>query len=97
MEEYSRYLESKRVDWDLGRNVEQMWEQMKRTMSDNAREVCSSVRVGEKNSKNVYSNNVVKVAPERMEATRREVLRARDEDAKDRCMEVFKEENRTGC
>ena len=29
MEGYARCLESKRVDWNEGRNVEQMWEQVK--------------------------------------------------------------------
>ena len=26
---YARFLESKRVDWEEGRNLKQMWEQMK--------------------------------------------------------------------
>ena len=28
MEGYARYLESKRIKWDAGGNVEQMWEQV---------------------------------------------------------------------
>ena len=39
-------LESKRVEWDEGRNAEEMGEQVKRTIVDNARKACGSVRVG---------------------------------------------------
>ena len=35
-----------KVEWDEGRNVEQMWEQVKRAMVDSAREVCGLVIVG---------------------------------------------------
>ena len=51
---YARCLESKRVESDEGRNVEQMWEQVKRVMDDSTREVCSSVRVRRNNPKNVW-------------------------------------------
>ena len=37
-------LKVKRVDWDEGGNVEQMWELVKQAMVDSAREVCGSVR-----------------------------------------------------
>ena len=30
MEGYARCLKSKRVEWDVGRNVEEMWEQVKK-------------------------------------------------------------------
>ena len=48
MKQYARCPESKRVDWDVGKNVEQIWEQVKRAMVDSAREVYGSVRVGER-------------------------------------------------
>ena len=58
-------------------------------MVDIARGVWGSVRVGGKNLKNVWWNDMVKAAVER-----KEVLRAMDEVAKDRCMEIYKEEKR---
>ena len=30
IEGYAKCLESKRVEWDVGRNVEEMWEQVKK-------------------------------------------------------------------
>ena len=39
-----------------------MWEQVKRTMVESAREVCSSVREGGKNPKSVWWNDVIKAA-----------------------------------
>ena len=47
------------------------------------------MRVGGKNPKNVWWNDVVKSAVER-----KEVLGLRDEVAKDRCIEIYKEEKR---
>ena len=47
-EGYAWSLEEKGVEFDGANNVEHMWEQVKRTMVDSAREVCSSVRVGGK-------------------------------------------------
>ena len=44
-EEYAKGLESKRVEWDESRNVEKMWEQVKRAMFDSAREVLGSARM----------------------------------------------------
>ena len=44
-----------------------------------------SVKVREKNPKNVWCNDVVK------EAARNKLLEAKDESAKARCMEVYKE------
>ena len=60
IEGYIRCFESKRVDCYVGGNVEQMWEQVKRAMADSAREMCVSVRVGRKNSKNIWWNDVTK-------------------------------------
>ena len=54
--------------------------------------MCGSVRVGVKNTQNVSWYNEAKVAVESKEATWKEVLGARDESAKERCMEVYKEE-----
>ena len=56
--------------------------------------MCDSVRVGENNPKNLLWNDVVNDAVERKEAAWREVLGASDDVAKDRCMEVYKEEKR---
>ena len=47
-EEYARPLEGKRVEWYGNNNVEHMWEQVKRAVVENAREVWGSVRVGGK-------------------------------------------------
>ena len=44
--EYARSLEGKRVEWDGENNIEYMWEQVKRAIVENAREMCGSVRVG---------------------------------------------------
>ena len=45
-EGYDRSLVGKGVEWDGDNNVEHIWEQVKRTMVERAREVCGSVRVG---------------------------------------------------
>ena len=37
---------SKRVGWDVSRNVELMWEQVKQAIVDSARGVCGSVKGG---------------------------------------------------
>ena len=58
------------------------------------REVCDSVRVGEKNPMNVGWNYVVKAAVRRKEDAWKEVLAASDEEAKESCMEAYKEEKR---
>ena len=54
------------------------------------------VRVGEKNPKNVWLNDVVKAAVKRKEAAWKEVLGARDEVAKDICMKIYKAERLKG-
>ena len=52
-EGYARSLEGKEVERDSYKNVEYMWEQVKRAMVESDREVCDSVRVGVKNPKSV--------------------------------------------
>ena len=51
--------------------------------------MCGSVRVGGRNLKSVWWNDRVKAA-----VKRNEVLGARDEDARERCLEFYKEEKR---
>ena len=64
-------------------------------MVESAREVCSSVRVGEKNPKRVWWNvDEVKVAVRRKEAAWKKMLAASDEESKERCMETYREEKR---
>ena len=58
---------------------------MKRAMVESAREVCGLLRVGGRNPKSVWWNNQVNAA-----VKREEVLGARDEDARERCLEVYK-------
>ena len=58
-------------------------------MVESAREVCGSVSVGVGNPKSVWWNDQVKAA-----VKRKEVLGARDEDARERSLEVYKEEKR---
>ena len=45
-EGYARSLEVKRVEWDGENNVEHVWEQVKWSLVESAREMCTSVRVG---------------------------------------------------
>ena len=63
-------------------------------MVESAREVCGSVRVGGKNPKSVWWNDDIKAAFRRKEAVWKEVLAASDEEAKERCMETYREEKR---
>ena len=51
-------------------------------MVESAREVCDSMRVGGKNPKSLWWNDVVKSTDERKEAALQEVLRTGDEFAK---------------
>ena len=62
---YVRSLEGKGAEWDGDNNVEHMWEQVKWAMVESAREVCGSVRVGEKNQKSVCWNDETKAAVRR--------------------------------
>ena len=68
-EEYARSLEGKGVEWDEDNKFENMWEQLKRAMVENAREVSGSVRVVGKNSKSVWWNDEIKAAVIRQEAS----------------------------
>ena len=52
-------------------------------MYERARKVCGSVRMWEKNPKSACWNDV-----------RRKMLAGNDEEAKERCMEAYREENR---
>ena len=65
-----------------------MWEQVKWAMVESARELCGSVR---KNPKSVWWNYEVNAAVRRKEVTWKEELASSDEDAKERCMEVYRE------
>ena len=67
---------------------------MKQAIVESAREVCSSVRVGRKNPKSVWQNDALKAVNKRKEDSSKQVLRARDEAAKERCMEAYGEEKR---
>ena len=61
-------------------------------MAERAREVCGWGRVKEKNPESVWWNYEVITAIKRKEAAWKEMLGARDEDAKERCLDVYKEE-----
>ena len=63
-------------------------------MIESAREVCGSVRLGGENTKIVWWNDQIKAAVKRKEAARKEMLGARDGDAKERRLEVYKEEKK---
>ena len=56
--------------------------------------MCGSVGVGGGNPKSVWWNDQVKAAVKRNKDVWKEVLGARDEDARERCLEVYKEEKR---
>ena len=64
---------------------------MKQAIVESAREVCG---VGRKNPKSVWWNEALKAVIKRKEDVWKQVLGARDESAKGRCMEVYKEEKR---
>ena len=63
-------------------------------MAERAKEVCGSVRVGRKNPKSLWWNDEGKAAVRRKAAAWKEVLAASYEEAKERCMEVYREEKR---
>ena len=67
---------------------------MKRAMVESAREVYGSVRVGGGNPKCVWWNEQVKAEIKRKEDAWKVVLGARDEDVRENCLEVYKEEKR---
>ena len=63
-------------------------------MVESAREMCGSVCVGGGNIKNVWWNDQVKAAVKREEDAWKDVLEARDEDVREKFLEVYKEEMR---
>ena len=63
-------------------------------MDEYAREVCRSMQVEGGEPKIVCWNDQVKAAVKRKEDTWKEVLGVRDEDAREMCLEVYKEEKR---
>ena len=52
------------------------------------------MRVGRKNPKNVWWDDEVKAVVKRMEDAWKQVLGARDEAAKERCIDMYREEKR---
>ena len=87
-EAYARTLEGKGVEWDGDDNVKHMCEQVKQAVVESAREVCGSVRVGERTQR-VWWNDEIKAA-----IRRNELLVVSDEETKERCMEEYREEKR---
>ena len=71
-----------------------MWDKMKRAMVESARKMCGSVRIVGGNPKSVWWNYQVKAAVKRKEDNWKRVLGARDGNAKERYLEVYKEEMR---
>ena len=61
-----------------------MWKQVKRTKGESAGEVCVSVRVGGGNPKSVWWNDQMKATVKRKQDARKEVLGAKDGDARER-------------
>ena len=61
-------------------------------MVESARKVCGLVRVGGKTPKNVWWKDEVKAAVRRKVAAWKQVLVASDKEAKERCMEAYREE-----
>ena len=75
------------VEWVGENNNEHIWQQVKWAMVESA-------RVGGKEPKSVWWSNEVKVMIKRKEAAWKEVLGVRDEEAKERCLKAYREENR---
>ena len=63
-------------------------------MVNSAKKVCGSVRMEGIKTKNVWWNDMVNAVVKRKVTTWKELLEARDLVAKDRCMELYKEETR---
>ena len=61
-------------------------------MVESAKEVCGSMIIGGRNPKSVWWNDQVNVAAKRKEEAWKQVLGDRDENARERCLEVYKEE-----
>ena len=60
-----------------------MWNQVKKAVTDSAREVCSSVRAGTKKTKCEWWNDEVKAIVERKEVSWTGMLRAKDKAVKE--------------
>ena len=67
---------------------------MKQAMTYSTREVLGSAMVEGKCPMNLWWNNVVKPLAEREESAWKEVMGGRDEVAKDRYRNIYKEEKR---
>ena len=63
-------------------------------MVESASKACGSVRIAGKNPKSVWWNDQVKAAVQRKEDAWKEVLEARDEYARERCLGVYREKKR---
>ena len=90
-EGYIRSPDGKRVECNGENNVEHIWEKVKLAMVESARKVWGSVKVGGGNPKNVCWDNEIKATLKRKGAAWKEVLEAKDEVAKERCLEIYKE------
>ena len=66
-----------------------MWEQVKWAVVERAKEMCGSVQLRGGNPNSVWWNDQVEAV-----VKRKEELEARDEDARERCLEVYIEEKR---
>ena len=65
-------------------------------MMESVKEVCGSVRVGEKNQKRVWWNDEIKAAVRRKEATWKGVMAASDEETKESYMVSCRGEKEEG-
>ena len=90
---YARSLEGKRVAQDGENNIKHIWEQGKQAIIESAREVCGSVRIGRKNPKSIWWNNKVKAIVKTKENAWK-ISGVRDEDAKGRCLDVYKNKDK---
>ena len=63
-------------------------------MIENVRDVCGSVRVAGNDSKSLWWNDERKTAVRRKEAAWKEVVATSNEEVKERCMEMYREEKR---
>ena len=63
-------------------------------MVQSAREVYGSVRVGGGNEKSTWGNDQVKAKVKRKEDAWKEVMGARDEDAREMCLKIYTKRKR---
>ena len=90
--QYARPIEKKRVEWDGKNDVEHVWEQVKRAIAESAKELFDSEIMGGKNQKNMECNDKVKAVIRRKEVVWKGVFGATNEEIKERCMELYREE-----